>query len=136
MRDNFGLTKRLEPKEGEPSQTRTMFYKRAYECDGYAYCVFASDDVITAIHQNTEASERKIYADGTFKICPIGKFKQVLILFAELLGHVSAHIFAHILDLDFLKKLFKFKHRSFRLHIFLCHTKRKSHTKQYLLTSI
>lgn len=87
VRINFGLTKRAE------GQTRSMFFKRAFECPEYAYCIFASDDVIKAILENTDVQTRKIYADGTFKICPIGRFKQVLILFAELLGHVRSYFF-------------------------------------------
>lgn len=87
IRKNFGMSKR--PKE----QTSSMFFKRAYECPEYAYCVFASDDVINAILENTDVGTRKIYVDGTFKICPIGRFSQVLIIFAELLGHVKSYYF-------------------------------------------
>lgn len=66
------------------------FFRGAYETEDGAYCVFAAEDIIKDIRLNTEDIERKtIYADGTFQICPRGKFKQVLILFADLLGHVS-----------------------------------------------
>lgn len=102
VRDNYGLTKRPETKDGQPGQPRSMFFKRAYECEAYAYCIFASDDVIKALQQNSQGTTRKLFADATFKICPVGKFTQVLILFADLLGHVRNHIvsYAYIIDVQ------------------------------------
>lgn len=70
-------------------EEKSTFYKYAYECEEYAFCVFASDDVIRAIEENVDVSERKLYCDATFKICPMGVFKQVLIVFGEIFGHVS-----------------------------------------------
>lgn len=85
---NYGMTKRTSHDEQPPKTSQ--FYDHSYECADFAYCVFSSKDVIKAILDNTEVNERKLFADATFKICPIGPFKQVLIVFGELLGHVSA----------------------------------------------
>lgn len=79
---NYGITKR---SNGETSE----FYDASYECADFAYCIFSSKDVIKAIAENTEPNQRKLFADATFKICPMGPFNQVLIIFGELLGHVS-----------------------------------------------
>lgn len=86
VQQNFGMTERSADERSTP------FFKGAVECDSYSFCVFASNDAVKAIQENTEESKRKLYADGTFKICPVGPFKQVLIIFAELLGHVCLFI--------------------------------------------
>lgn len=60
----------------------------------YAYCIFASNDVVNTIKEYTAPENLKLYADGTFEICPQGQFSQVLIIYADLLGYVSLfHIF-------------------------------------------
>lgn len=84
VRQNYGMSKRASNGE-EPKQ----FFNYAYECDEFAYCIFSSKEVISAVLEHTETNERKLFADGTFKICPMGQFTQVLIIFAELLGNVS-----------------------------------------------
>lgn len=77
-----GQTKR------KPGEKTTEFFKHAYQCDEYAFCIFASDDVIEIIE--TISVERRMYfADGTFKICPYGEFKQVLLLSVDICGQVS-----------------------------------------------
>lgn len=78
----------------EESQS-TLFYKGAFEEDTYSFCFFASEDIVQAIVQNVIESERKLYVDGTFKITPMGVFKQVLILFAEIFGSVR-RLFVYI----------------------------------------
>lgn len=86
VRDKYGRAERAD------STNQIEFFRGAYEVDDGAYCVFASEDIIKDIKSNTEDIERKtLYADGTFKICPRGNFKQVLILFSDLLGHVSVY---------------------------------------------
>lgn len=103
VRHNYGMTKR-ESKDGEPPIVPpTQFFDHAYECDDYAYCIFSSKDVIKSVLAKTEENERVLYADGTFKICPMGVFKLVLIIFAELLGHVSCFEFP---DLMFFPLIF------------------------------
>lgn len=134
VRNTFGRTKRAEV-EGETTQG-AMFFKRAYACNAYADCIFASDDVVNAIQQNTEPTQRKIFADATFKICPIGQqFKQVLILFGELLGHVSA-MSTTVTWFWFLFWFYSCQIRSFRSLMYWCHTDLNWLTKQFLLTSI
>lgn len=81
--EKYGTTQRTKEHEKRP------FFKHAYECEEYAFCVFASDDVINAITENVPENKRRIYADGTFKITPYGIFKQILIVFGELNESVS-----------------------------------------------
>lgn len=80
----YGMTYRKNAKN------ETQFFKYAFECNEYSFCVFASDDVINSILSNFDVSIRKIYADVTFKICPIGIFTQALIVFGEIFGYVRS----------------------------------------------
>lgn len=82
VQDNYGLTLRNEGK-------RTNFFKHAFECADFSYCIFASDDVIDAALSNVDVGDRKIYMDGTFRVCPMGKFQQLLIIYVNIFGQVS-----------------------------------------------
>lgn len=74
----------------EKASPDVEFFRGFYEVDGFSYCVFASADIVKEIEENTKTMERKtLYVDGTFKICPKGILNQVLIMFADLFGHVS-----------------------------------------------
>lgn len=81
--ETYGRTYRTNEEE------KTPFFKHAYKGPDFSFCIFASDDIMKAIQENVDVSERKLYADGTFKICPMGDFKQVVMLFADLNGYVS-----------------------------------------------
>lgn len=87
---NYGMTKRHEPTNGEPPKSVSIvFFRTAFECESYSFCIFAAEDVISIIEEKTAPSERTLFADGTFEICPVGQFNQVLILFSDIYGHVS-----------------------------------------------
>lgn len=90
IQQNYGMTKRHEPTNGEPPASEpTLFFRTAFDCDEFSYCIFAAEDVISTIKDKTDSSQRTIFADGTFKICPVGQYKQVLIIFCDIYGHVS-----------------------------------------------
>lgn len=89
VRETYGMTLRAKPKDGEGVSKSSKFFKYAYECKDFSYCVYASDDIINAILSCSDATERSLYGDATFRICPLGIFKQILILFGEINGHVS-----------------------------------------------
>lgn len=91
--ETYGYTYR--PKGGE----RSTFLKYAFECDEFSYCIFASDDIVKMIEENVEPSNRKLYSDATFKVTPIGVFRQVLVLHCDLMGFVR--IFLHLFILHF-----------------------------------
>lgn len=94
VRENYGKTKRHEPKEGEaPKSEKTAFFRYAFECNDFSYCIFAAEDIVSIMETKTVRSERTLFADGTFKICPVGQFNQVLILFFDIYGHVSTCFF-------------------------------------------
>lgn len=93
VRQNYGMTKRHEPTNGEQAKTEpTVFFRTASESDDISYCIFAAEDVISIIQEKTNPSERTLFADGTFKICPVGQFNQVLVVFCDIYGHVSQFI--------------------------------------------
>lgn len=82
--ENYGLTLR------DDANVRTMFFNHAYENDDFAYCVFASLDIVTAIKTNIQnVKDRQFFIDGTFKVCPIGIFNQLLIVHINFMGQVS-----------------------------------------------
>lgn len=90
--ETYGRTYRMKEED------KTPFFKYAYNGPEFSFCIFASDDIIKAIEENVDLSERKIYTDGTFKICPMGDFKQVVMLFADLHGYVSIVKFSFLID--------------------------------------
>lgn len=67
---------------------RSLFYKHAYHCDDFQYCIFASDDIINDIENNIAPESRIYMIDGTFKITPFGDFVQVVIVSVMFLGQV------------------------------------------------
>lgn len=66
----------------------TVFYKTTYKCNSFAYVVFASDNIIKGIKSKIPREQRNFLLDATFKICPYGIFKQVLIVYIEHRGEV------------------------------------------------
>lgn len=102
VRENYGLSKRTSKDDEPPKIPKTPFFDYAYECEDFGFCIFSSKDIIKDVLENTTQNERKLFADGTFKICPMGDFKQVLIIYAELLGHVSFSLHIRIRLLSFL----------------------------------
>lgn len=79
---------------GENERT-TSFFKHAYQCDDFSYCVFASDDVIEIIN-TIQPDKRMLFCDGTFHIVPHGAFSQLLILSADICGQVNDHSLKNI----------------------------------------
>lgn len=96
VRTNYGMTYRDDKTKS------TMFFKTAYQCEDYSYCIFSSDDVSHNIHLYVPTNNRKYYIDGTFQIVPMGDFKQVLTISIDFLGQV------HHLYEDKNSKLYNF----------------------------
>lgn len=67
----------------------TVFYKTTHECKSFAYALFASDNIINGIKLRIPKEHRNFLLDATFKICPYGIFKQVLIVYIEHRGEVT-----------------------------------------------
>lgn len=69
-----------------------LFYKNVFSSEQFSYCVFASDVIIDGI--KTIPVERRHYLmDATFKVCPFGEFKQLLIIYIGYLERVSNRTF-------------------------------------------
>lgn len=66
-----------------------QFYKGSYECDDFSYSYFASDHVMNNIRDNIPEEKREFLMDATFKICPLGKFYQLLIIYIAFCDQVS-----------------------------------------------
>lgn len=56
------------------------FFKTAFACEEFEYCIFASDAVISGIRDRIPPNVRNYLMDATFKICPFGTFNQILII--------------------------------------------------------
>lgn len=68
------------------------FYKGSYECDDFSYSYFASDHIIDNIKANPAMfpeDKREFLMDATFKICPLGKFYQLLIIYIAFCDQVN-----------------------------------------------
>lgn len=69
------------------NEQTTPFFKHAFECKDYSYCLFASDDIIEIIG-TIRPDKRMLFCDGTFYVVPYGDFKQLLILAVDISGQV------------------------------------------------
>lgn len=74
------------------------FYKTAFACDQFEYCIFASDDVIGNIRDRIPSDRRNYLMDATFKICPYGTFNQLLIIYVSYLDSVKSYFFVFCLN--------------------------------------
>lgn len=73
------------------------FFKTAFECLEYKYCILASDAIIDLITENIPEANREYFMDATFRIVPNtnGIFNQLLIIYVQ---HMSKLIpFIHVL---------------------------------------
>lgn len=96
------------------------------ENNRFAYCVFKSQHTIDLMEKHIpKVEERDILMDATFKCCPFGPFKQLLIFYIRYQDKVSfilSYSFCSIFSssIFFFAKLmfiFLFFCRSFRLHM-------------------
>lgn len=88
----------LQNKENIDGLEPKPFYETAFECKDFAYCIFASDNIIDGIQKHIPIEKRKYLMDATFKICPFGVFNQFLIVYIEHLEEVHFLNFAHIFE--------------------------------------
>lgn len=65
------------------NEIATVFFRGAHVGDEFAYAVFASQRIIESIEKNIVVTRRKYLMDATFKICPYGEFKQLLVIHIE-----------------------------------------------------
>lgn len=56
------------------------FFRGAVATEGYSFCVFSSE-ATQLLMKEIEGSDRHILMDATFRTCPVGPFKQLLILY-------------------------------------------------------
>lgn len=73
---------------GQTASGKT-FYKTAFSCEQFSYCIFASDDIIEMYQQRVPVDRRDFLMDATFKICPFGVFNQILVIYISYLEMVS-----------------------------------------------
>lgn len=85
--ENYGMTIR------ESDKPRTMYYKYTFESNEHSFCIFASDEIVAAIKEHVPQDSRRYFMDATFKIVPMGIFKQLLILYAEFMGQIVPFCF-------------------------------------------
>ncbi|XP_044317503.1 uncharacterized protein LOC123038074 isoform X1 [Drosophila rhopaloa] len=80
----FGMTKGNSPK---------CFFKKVHVSSSFAYCIFSSDKIIGLIENNIEEKNRNYLIDATFKVCPFGDFKQLLIIYIKHMQKITPFIF-------------------------------------------
>lgn len=73
-------------------QNNYRFFDAAIETAEYSFSVFSSKATIELIKTNIPPAERHILMDATFRIVPVGPFKQLLILYVRKQKQVSGFI--------------------------------------------
>lgn len=71
-----------------PNETQTDFFRGIHVSAEFSYAVFASQGIIDLINQNIAVQRRKYSMDATFKICPLGEFRQFLVIYIEYIESV------------------------------------------------
>lgn len=72
------------------------FYNGAVETSKYSFCVFSSPKTAQLMQQHIPTAERDILMDATFRIVPVGPFKQLLILYIRYNNKVFTYIITYI----------------------------------------
>lgn len=73
--NEYGITKH----EDNPCH----FFKACIQEDGFSYCIFFSETIASIITEHILPQQRKYMIDGTFKIVPMGVYKQLLIIHVD-----------------------------------------------------
>lgn len=66
-----------------------ILLKHVNDDENVAYCLFASDKIINKIKANIAVDRRHLLMDATFKVCPFGSFKQLLIIYIGYMDKVT-----------------------------------------------
>lgn len=67
---------------------KSIFFDGVIDRGTHSFCVFSSKFGISLIEKHIEPERRHIMLDATFKVCPIGPFSQLLIVYAAYIGKV------------------------------------------------
>lgn len=65
---------------GLQTTKKYRFFDCAIETPRHSFCVFSSEASIELVLQHIPPAERHLLMDATFQICPIGPFKQLLLI--------------------------------------------------------
>lgn len=71
-------------------EQKYRFFDGAFEADDHSFCVFSSKATIELVTEKMPPAARHILMDATFSICPVGPFKQLLILYIRKNKQVSS----------------------------------------------
>lgn len=81
--ENTATMKKYGYTSGDPP---TLFYHGTVNHKDYGFTIFATEFITRQI---SEMSERRYFADGTFRVVPSGCFQQLFVVHVELQNHVS-----------------------------------------------
>lgn len=87
---------------------KSAFFDDAFERNGCKFCVFSSKHAID-LYNKFEPDRQHLMLDATFKVCPIGPFRQLWIFYAAyidktfpmifvLMSHKSEDAYKHVLQ--------------------------------------
>lgn len=68
---------------------KQVFFDGVIETESFSYCVFSSKYTMELIRQRIETNRLNYMMDATFKICPLGIFKQILIVYVSYIDKVN-----------------------------------------------
>ncbi|KRF78544.1 uncharacterized protein Dvir_GJ25679, isoform A [Drosophila virilis] len=90
----YGMTKGNTPKQ---------FFKNVYLSSSFAYCIFSSDEIIALMQSHIPEHNRHFLTDATFKVRPLGDFKEFLIIYIKYMQKMTQktelcyqHLFTYI----------------------------------------
>lgn len=81
--ESYGTALQTVDGHGVELKEKYMFFDGAFENKKkqFSFCAFSSKATIKLIESHIPVAERHISMDATFRIVPVGKFKQLLILY-------------------------------------------------------
>ena len=79
----------IKKKFGQSIHTESNIFNGAVHSEKHSFCVFSSKPFIDLMQNHIGGGERHILMDATFRICPVGSFKQLLVLYVRKYQKVS-----------------------------------------------
>lgn len=81
--DTYGSTLQTIDLDGRDLEKKHSFFDGAFEnkAKQFSFCVFSSKATIQLIKRHIPVHQRHILMDATFRVVPMGKFKQLFILY-------------------------------------------------------
>lgn len=68
---------------------KNIFFDGVVETNRYSFCIFSSKYICRLIDEHIPNDRRHYLMDATFKVCPVGPFNQLLIIYISYIEKVN-----------------------------------------------